>query len=165
MKTTLQRCSRAILFLSTLALSGCLSYSYVGLTDEKQLPTAAAVGMTFDQLVARFGAPFRIFSVRQGNTRSGTAMEAETKEGPGGPPGRGPVLLLYRRSASYQVLLYHRQRAHDFVLTLENGRVVAFRTALSTKSDGLSLSVFPAGGLSGGRQAGGAGNGASPLTP
>ncbi len=154
MRTILTRA--CIMALLALASIGCLSYNYSGLTDEKQLPTAAVVGMTYDQVVARFGAPSRIVSPSRGSSgEGGKAMESEA----GGSEARlGRRLLVYRRSAAYQILLYQRQRASEFVLTLEAGRVVAFQSSLTRKADGISISLMPLGEGPGG-QAGAAAGG------
>ena len=142
-----------VLSLVGVLFFGCLSYSYSGLTDEKALPTQAVVGMTFEEVVARFGAPNRIVSLSRpgaGPVASGSDGPAgrdgpETKGGPGEQGRRNGILLLYVRNESYQVLLYQRQRGHEYVFTLDRGRVVAFRSGQSRKADGITFSILPGG--------------------
>mgnify|MGYP001289003787 CR=1 FL=1 len=120
-----------------LVFSGCLSHSYHGLAGADKPPDESVIGMTYNEVINRYGSPDRIIPLDR------SADEINQKpgllQGPGAMDNSGSFLMVYNYLASYDILLYYRDRGYGYTFIIEKGKVKSLTSVLNNKSDGLGF--------------------------
>jgi hypothetical protein len=143
-----------LLLLLLMLFTGCLSHSFRGLVEVDSLPDKSLIGISYEDLIARYGAPDRIIPLDQANPVTI------------GPPAEFPPLPKKQKSgdfmanysfiSSYDILLYYRDRGYSYTFVIKDGKVSSFTSLLTIKTSGIgfrNMSAIGGAGLLGGSPA------------
>jgi hypothetical protein len=126
------------LLLPLLTLfTGCLSHSFRGLVGVEALPDKSLIGISYDDLIARYGAPDRIIPLDQADpvTISPSAKFPPLPE----KQKSGDFMANYSFISSYDILLYYRDRGYSYTFVIKDGKVSSFTSLLTNKTSGIGF--------------------------
>lgn len=120
-----------------LIFTGCLSYSYYGLAGIDKPPDESVIGMNYNEIINMYGSPDRIIPLDQAAKR--VKQEPGSLQRPDAMDDSGNFMMVYNYLASYDMLLYYRDRGYNYTLIIEKGRVKSLTSVLINKTDGLGF--------------------------
>ncbi|MFH0974213.1 MAG: hypothetical protein V1874_00350 [Spirochaetota bacterium] len=124
-----------------LLLTGCLSYSYRGLVGVDSLPDKSVIGISYKDLVVRYGTPERIIPFNQVKPIN-MISTGEVNKFPDKELGNNKsydFMATYNFNASYDILLYYRDRGYTYTFLIKDGIVISLTSMLTNKSDGIGI--------------------------